>query len=172
MQKKIIFISGVHGSGKGTLANALNVKLGLKAYSASRLIKENSDYIENSKQVDAPERNQKALLKGLESIYEKKFIVDGHFCLFDLNNEVINISFDVFDVINPIAIVNVHCSVDEIYDRILKRDGIEINKKQMDILQKAENQRTVSFCNKNSIEFYQYHSGTSIDRLIKQIENL
>lgn len=172
MQKKIIFISGVHGSGKGTLAKELNVNLGLKTYSASSLIKENSDYIENSKQVDDPERNQNALLKGLKSIDEKKIVVDGHFCLFDLNNEVINISFDVFDAINPIFIVNVYCPVDEIYDRILKRDGVKINKKQMDRLQKNENQRAISFCNKNSLELYQFHSGTPTDSLVKQLESL
>lgn len=73
--KKVVFVSGVHGSGKGTLCRSLNDLSCVKSYSASDLIKNNSDYIEDSKLVDNAEKKS----SGLNSRYffsERKKVSD------------------------------------------------------------------------------------------------
>ncbi|OEG73208.1 hypothetical protein BEL05_13125 [Shewanella colwelliana] len=165
--KEIYFISGIHGVGKGTLCHQLNAELGLPIYSCSDLIKQNSGYIENSKIVTTAERNQEALIQGLRKINEKRFLLDGHFCLIGKEKGIIELDYDVFDAIAPVAVINVVCEPSVIHERLLNRDGNAINVDKLELLQLKETARAKEYCEINSISLYDYQSSNPIDLLVK-----
>lgn len=157
--KKVVFVSGVHGSGKGTLCQSLNDLLGVKSYSASDLIKNNSDYVEDSKLVDKAEKNQAALIRGLSSVKEKKFLLDGHFCLLNNNMEIITIDYAVFDAMNLSLVIFVECEPEELRRRLLMRDNTKFSVELLSSFQKAEFERAKSFCFQRNIPFVKHYSG-------------
>ncbi|EGQ9890886.1 AAA family ATPase [Vibrio cholerae] len=158
--KKIHFVAGVHGAGKGTLCSKLKESLNIPIYSCSDLIKENSDYVEETKEVTTAERNQRALLIGLAEIQDSEFLLDGHFCLVGKNQEIIQLSYDVFDEINPCSIILVSANVTEIYERLNARDGYALNKNVLYRLQSQEKQRVSEYSELKCINFHIYESGT------------
>ncbi|MDP2489656.1 ATP-binding protein [Vibrio splendidus] len=164
--KDIYFVSGIHGVGKGTLCNQLKSELGLSVYSCSELIKQNSEYVEDSKVVTTAERNQEALIRGLSKIKEDKFLLDGHFCLMGKEEEIIVLDDMVFDAISPVAVINVTCDAPIVHERLLKRDGKAISADVLRVLQVKETARAEEYCKKNSIGLFNYQSATPIATLL------
>jgi len=164
--KEIYFVSGIHGAGKGTLCAQLNSELGLPVYSCSELIKQNSEYVEDSKVVTTAERNQEALIRGLEKVKEDRLLLDGHFCLIGKEEEIIVLDDLVFDTISPVAVINVICDATIVHERLLKRDGKAISVDVLGSLQVKETSRAEEYCNKNSIGLFNYQSATPLDTLL------
>ncbi|WP_345874221.1 ATP-binding protein [Shewanella algae] len=165
--KKIYFISGVHGVGKGTLCRQLKSEIGISFYSCSDLIKQNSDYIEDGKVVTSAERNQVALIRGLSKINEEVFLLDGHFCLIGKEQSVIELDDNVFDAIGPVAVINVVCEPSIIHERLLKRDGKAIGPDMIELLQLKETERAEKYCKANSISLFNYQSPKPIEQLLE-----
>ncbi|MCM5509791.1 ATP-binding protein [Vibrio sp. SCSIO 43169] len=170
--KKIIFVCGVHGAGKGTLSRALSSNLGIRAYSASDIIKSNSSYVEDSKLVSSSNNNQLALIKGLDKITDDNLLLDGHFCLLGRDSSVLNIEYEVFDVIAPKLIIYVYTEAREIYRRLTERDGEAPNVSTISKLQEREKSRAVQFSQERDIMFVSYSSGDSAENLMKVIRNI
>ncbi|OEF21056.1 hypothetical protein A145_04935 [Vibrio splendidus 5S-101] len=164
--KEIYFVSGIHGAGKGTLCNQLESELGMPIYSCSDLIKQNSEYVEDSKVVTTAERNQEALIQGLNKIKEDKFLLDGHFCLMGKEGHIIELDDMVFDTISPVAVINVTCDPSVVYDRLLKRDLEAISSDKLNELQVKETARAEEYCKARSIGLYEYESTASIEQLV------
>ncbi|MEZ8349266.1 ATP-binding protein [Vibrio splendidus] len=164
--KEIYFVSGIHGAGKGTLCQEVNEKIGLPVYSCSDLIKQNSEYVECGKVVSTAERNQEALIHGLNKINEDKFILDGHFCLVGQNDAIIELGYEVFDAIGPVAVINVVCDPVIVHQRMLERDGSALEVSLLDKLQVNEVKRVNEFCEARSIGVYTYESGKSTESLL------
>lgn len=165
--KEIYFISGIHGVGKGTLCRQLKSELGISIYSCSDLIKQNSDYIEDGKVVTTAERNQTALIQGLNKINEERFLLDGHFCLIGKEQSIIKLDDNVFDAINPVAVINVVCEPLIIHKRLLNRDGKAIGVDMLELLQLKETARAEQYCKINSIGLFNYQSSKPIDQLLE-----
>ncbi|EGZ6889714.1 ATP-binding protein [Vibrio cholerae] len=157
--KKLVFVSGIHGSGKGTLCRSLSKISGIKSYSASDLIKNNSDYIEDSKFVDKAEKNQSALLLGISSLKDKKILLDGHFCLLNSNMEIVAIDYAVFDLMNISLVIFVECDPEEIRYRLIKRDNVIFSSDLLRDFQNMELKRARNFCFERDIPFIKYCSG-------------
>ncbi|AIU67251.1 ATP-binding protein [Vibrio coralliilyticus] len=156
---KIIFVAGVHGVGKSTLCRKLSEKFGWPHYSCSDLIKQNSDYVESSKFVSEPDKNQQALLSGISKITDATILLDGHFCLLDSEKKVINLSFNFFDEILPIAILHVTCLETEILLRLSKRDDTSMTLKLIEMLQSEESKRVRDYVShREGCELYHYQS--------------
>lgn len=170
--KNIIFICGVHGVGKGTLSRELSSILGVRAYSASDIIKSNSSYIENSKLVSSSNSNQLALIKGLQTIPDDKLLLDGHFCLLSNNSDVLDIEYEVFDAIAPQLVIYVYTDAQEISRRLLERDGIAPNVSIISKLQDREKLRAVQFSKERGIVCVSYSSGHPIENVMKFIRNI
>lgn len=122
----VIFIGGIHGSGKGTLCTQISHEIGLPHFTASELLKWNevSPDVKNKTVIDIPD-TQNRLINGLKEIKKKhqSFLLDGHFCLFNKNGIVEKIELEIFKNINPNFIVFVFSSPEVIQKRLKTRDG-------------------------------------------------
>lgn len=137
---KLVFVSGVHGVGKGHLCSLISDKTRLPIFSASTLIKnQKNSAVDVDKRVIDPEINQSYLVDALKNINtESKIIVlDGHFCLYDGAN-IIEISFDFFKSIPIFSIIVLFDDPYVIYDRLIKRDGKIFDIDAIRILQNRE----------------------------------
>jgi adenylate kinase len=121
----IIFVSGVHGVGKGYLCSQINNEINLPTFSASALIKsiKNKEIDFNKKVVDLDD-NQDHLIKAISclNVDSKHIILDGHFCLFD-GEKVIEISADIFESLPIEAIITMTDLPEKIHNRLQSRDG-------------------------------------------------
>lgn len=170
--KKIIFVCGVHGAGKGTLCRALSARLGIRTYSASDIIKSSSNYIESSKFTSSAKDNQSALIKGLNRISDNSLLLDGHFCLLSKKASIVDIDFETFHAIAPSVVIYVYASVEEIYRRLLARDGTSPSLSTITELQYREKERAIQFTQERGIIYVSYSSGDSIDELFRVIRNI
>ncbi|MFA0630604.1 ATP-binding protein [Vibrio sp. 10N.222.49.A3] len=167
---KLIFISGVHGVGKSTLCKQINKFVDIPTHSCSDIIKSNSEYVETSKFVDKAEANQKALLFGLSQFKEQQLLLDGHFCLVGKNNDIIELSYQVFDDIGPSLIINVFADSKEIHRRLLSRDENALPLELIQKLQTQESNNVHEFAKSRNIPVFDYESGSDIEPLLQLLK--
>lgn len=140
MTFEVIFISGIHGVGKGTLGEKLSSHYGFPIYSASNLIKKekNAEVDKNKVVIDA-DKNQDHLISSLSklNITSKYIFLDGHFCLQG-DKGVIEIPLNTFKGIKLSAVVLLVDDPSEISKRLHSRDNSALNSEVLHILQESE----------------------------------
>lgn len=137
----MIFISGVHAVGKGYFCNMVKDKLGIQSYSASTLISEKKHAGFNpDKLIPDIDDNQRYLLAAVDELRksEKNFILDGHFCLLNVNGEVTRISLPTFTTLNPEAIILLTEDPEIIARRRKERDGKIVSPQSIEKFQSEE----------------------------------
>lgn len=157
--KKVVFVSGVHGAGKGTLCRLIYEQLGVKSYAASDLIKSNSQYIEECKLIDSADKNQMALIQGLSTLREDKLLLDGHFCLLNKNKEIVKLDYSVFEAMELSLVVYVECKPVELRQRLMMRDGTDFSVELLRSFQNAEYEHAQNFCLDRNIPLIKFQSG-------------
>lgn len=123
--RNLIFVGGIHGVGKSTFCIKLSNDHGIKAHSASKLIalKKNETFKKN-KRIQDINSNQMYLLEALDEVESNKVcLLDGHFCLLDINGLITRIPKQTFIDISPRVIVILIDSVNEIISRLQARDS-------------------------------------------------
>jgi adenylate kinase len=123
--RRIFFLGGIHGVGKGSLCKLFSSRLNIECLTASRLInwaELNEDPI--NKSVSNIGFTQERLIVALNSYCEENgtYVLDGHFCLLDKNNEPTGIADEVFIKINPEVLLLLTAPVQIIKQRLEKRD--------------------------------------------------
>ena len=124
----VIFVGGIHGSGKGTICRLIVKQTNVSHFTASEVLNWNDIAInDKDKRVRSFTETQQRLVNGLEKIksQNKKILLDGHFCLFNSNSKVEKIEFSTFEKIAPSIIIVVTAKPLEIKERLLIRDGID-----------------------------------------------
>lgn len=126
MLNNIIFVGGIHGVGKSTICKEICNKLDINYLSASDLLKwkEVKENPNEKNVIDIPQ-TQERLIQGLQSILkdDEKYILDGHFCLFDEYFQITRIPFKTFELIKPILITVVIGDIQLINKRLSERDA-------------------------------------------------
>lgn len=125
MNAGVIFLAGIHGVGKSSLAEFLEEKLFLPTYSASSLIKlEKNKPVDSSKRVLDPTLNQDFLVKAIRNLNTDKnpIILDGHFVLLS-HDGFFDIPISTFQSLPIVAIVLKILNVVTIRQRLLLRDN-------------------------------------------------
>lgn len=136
---KIIFISGIHGSGKSTLGSNLSKALQIPCFSASELIYSAKNAISPiDKRVLNIDANQKSLLDALQSIQENLIILEGHTCLIDSQNIIKRINLSVFKALDLVCVIFVKTDVQRSAIRLHARDGYKHSIKTLNRLQNEE----------------------------------
>ncbi len=173
-QNKLIFIGGVHGVGKSSLADKMISPFGFTNISASSIIKEEGAFLEILKRVESPDENQKLLLKGLakHQKYKPRILLDGHFTLLNTKNEVTKIDINVFNSIKPNAIILKSASVDSVYDRLLKRDRVVWDKKLILSFQNMEYEHAHHIAHQLNVPFLQIKDNARSKDIFNKIESL
>lgn len=162
MYGNIIFIGGIHGVGKSTICRNSCASHSLNYLSASEVLKWNDVRLtENNKNVPDLNITQERLISGLRQVVDKKekYILDGHFCLFNLDGIVQKIPIETFRLINPIEIVVIVGSPMEIANRLVARDGKNYSHIQLDKMQEIETQYGKKVANLLEIPFAVYEQG-------------
>src|SRR5690606_39125373 len=107
MIKGIAFIGGIHGVGKSTICRNICSELNFEYLSASELLKwkEINEDAKNKKVKDIPE-TQNRLIIGLTNAVQsgKYYLLDGHYCLLNSKDEIVNVPLDTFRQMNPISL--------------------------------------------------------------------
>ncbi len=128
MKRQIIFIGGVHGVGKTTLCKKIESRFNIEHFSASNLIaKEKAEEHLRNKQVDNITENQDFLVTAINKYFKNEtwYLLDGHFCLLNKNNEISKIPYSTYEGICPSAIIVLVDEPENIYTRLNLRDSIE-----------------------------------------------
>jgi len=126
MLNNIAFIGGIHGVGKSTICRQICDEVKLEYLSASELIKwkDINEDVQNKKVKNIP-ATQDRLIIGLTNTVQKNkyYLLDGHYCLLNSENEIVNIPLDTFKSINPISLNIILGDINEIKDKLEKRDN-------------------------------------------------
>lgn len=152
IKAQIVFLGGIHGAGKTFLFNQKNCsRLDLEYISASSILK----WEKKSKRVDSIKDNQALLLQGLGKLeLNKKYLLDGHFCLLNKNKEIEKIKFEVFEKINPKSIILIYDELEVIQERLLKRDLIKYSLYELKELQDSEIESAEEIASKLKIRLH------------------
>ena len=168
---KIIFISGIHGSGKGTICNHISKKFEIPHFSCSKLLKWEEMSRRSNKNVNDFEETQNRLLNGIKSniIPERLTLLDGHFCLLNRDEKPEKIEEKTFIAINPILIGLVTEDVNTIHERLEMRDGKKYDLNILEKMQKLEYTQAEVLSKILSVPFFDLKS-TNTDELYEFIK--
>jgi adenylate kinase len=122
----VIFVGGIHGSGKTTFCHELANRTGLSHRTISEIIKEEITDLQfdATKRTSNLARNQRALIAWLDrNRTSNDWILDGHFALLDDFQNICCIDLDVFRAIAPVGIVCLNTSIEVALQRLGARDG-------------------------------------------------
>ncbi|WP_051591030.1 ATP-binding protein [Bacillus sp. UNC438CL73TsuS30] len=123
---KVIFICGIHGSGKTTLGQKLSKVFHYPFDSASNIIKKMAEQNwDNEKRVKDIDKNQNILLRGINILYsqDKFIILDGHFTLLDNEKQISYIPIEMFQNLNLSCVISCITPSEIIVERLKERDG-------------------------------------------------
>jgi adenylate kinase len=137
----VIFIGGIHGVGKSTICQHVCRELNMEYLSASEVLKwEDINEDEKNKKVEDIPFTQNRLITGLKNTLQKdkNYLLDGHYCLLNKDNEVENISLDTFTQINPRILVLILGEITDIKKRLEIRDNKLYEYKLLEHLQNSE----------------------------------
>lgn len=124
--KEILFISGGHGVGKTSFCNYLVERYKFVHFTASNLISEKTGtFFSNSKRIEGISENQDILIEAIRdiNINGKVLLLDGHFCLINLDGKVVRLPAQTFKKLSPTGIIILVDAPQNINARLKARDG-------------------------------------------------
>ncbi len=136
----IAFIGGIHGVGKSTVCQDICHQLKMKHLSASELLKwKDINDDELNKKVKDAHLTQNRLILGLKETVHKEnsYLLDGHYCLLNQENEIVKISLDTFREINPFSLNIILGEISLIRKRLESRDNKIY---EYDLLERLQNE--------------------------------
>nr|VFJ44608.1 MAG: adenylate kinase [Candidatus Kentron sp. FW]VFJ54223.1 MAG: adenylate kinase [Candidatus Kentron sp. FW] len=121
--RRIVFVAGSHGTGKGYLCEKLAPWLDAQHVVASDLIRNRRTFGE-TKAISGIDANQSILIEELKAFETTKSIVllDGHFCLYNAVFKIESLPPEVFRALNVAYAILLTCDPAVIITRLLKRD--------------------------------------------------
>lgn len=137
----MILLIGIHGSGKTSFANNLKLKYGIEYFTASSLINEKKVLMyAGNKRIKDIDNNQEILIESVDNKkrYYKNFILDGHCCLINEQGNIERIKEDYIKRLNPSRIIIIYDDIENIQNRLQKRDDVNENFDLLEILSAEE----------------------------------
>jgi len=124
----VLFLGGIHGVGKSTIAKRLASRLQVEVVSASQLIREarqGGKTWDSEKRVKAIPGNQEMLVRAFENReWNGPFVLlDGHYTLKNQYGAIEPLSPEVFAALSPVVLIVLTDKPDEIAARLKQRDG-------------------------------------------------
>ncbi|MUG99456.1 AAA family ATPase [Scytonema sp. UIC 10036] len=174
-KRKLIFVGGVHGVGKTTLCKEIESKFHVKHFSASNLIsREKQEEHLLNKLVEKIGENQDILLTAINKYFKNEnwYLLDGHFCLLNKDNEITKIPESTYDGICPNAILLLVDKPEDIYARLSSRDSIKHDLALLKYFQEQEIGYAEYISGKLNIPYLIYHLTESKNKVYTFIESL
>lgn len=145
----------------------------MKHLSASEVLKwsEVSPDPTNKLVKDIPDTQQR-LIKGLERVIEpsQKYILDGHFCLFDWSGKVNPVPIETFIKISPILLSIVICDAGIVAARLQERDNKKYDALIIEKMQKMELEHAQLVADKLNVDLIEVESRPT--ELVDKINSL
>lgn len=168
---KYIFLCGVHGVGKSTVASRLKKFIDIQTLSVSDLIRRAGKELNTSKNTDNIQQNQdlwkNELLK--LDINESILLLDGHFCLLDVAKNRTPLPFSTFEGTNMIKIIFIKNDPIIIRERLLKRDSQAYSIELLEDLQDCEQKQALKYSAENNIDLFIYEESQALSELVEFI---
>ncbi|MBD2280265.1 MAG: ATP-binding protein [Nostocales cyanobacterium LacPavin_0920_SED1_MAG_38_18] len=174
MKRQIIFVSGVHGVGKTTLCKKIASRYKIEHFSASNLIaKEKAEEHLQNKQVENITGNQDFLVTAINKYFKNEtwYLLDGHFCLLNKNNEITKIPYSTYEGICPRAIILLVDEPENIYTRLNSRDSIKHDLSLLRSFQEQEIDYAHDIKDKLNIPYIMCNPSDSEDKIYTFIED-
>lgn len=173
IKKSLIFLGGVHGSGKTTFANNILSTFGYSCTSASELIKTNSGEVNLNKATKNISNNQKILLSSIKKLKEEtyKIVIDGHFCIIDKHGIPKKIPFTVFSEMRPSCIIVADISTSQLRDNLKKRNPLQL-KMNLSEFQRMEREYAVYIAKRLNVPIIIVNTFANKKTLLNEIQNL
>lgn len=149
MGMRLIFVGGIHGVGKSSFCSKLASALGLRHFSAGALIGDRREVAQSAdKRVVNVNDNQDVLIEAVQaiSISDSPVLLDGHFCVLNLSEELTRIPTQTFERLAPIAALVIHDDVQAIQERLRNRDGRNYSLAALGAYQDAELSHARTVC--------------------------
>ncbi|EEL27605.1 hypothetical protein bcere0018_34010 [Bacillus cereus Rock1-15] len=169
-----IFLSGIHGVGKSTLATELEKKIDIKTFSVSDLIRKAGNNINvTDKNTEKILQNQEAWKNELSKLNigsSTLLLLDGHFCLLDKDRNVTALPFTTFKNTQMSKIICIKNDPQIIKERLLKRDNSEYSVALLEEFQNCELQQAMIYSHENDISLFIYDETRTLPELINFIK--
>lgn len=127
----VIFLSGVHGVGKGFLGAPAARALGMDHLTASQLIREEKGRVtwETDKRVSEVDDNQSALIRAVarRRASGRDILLDGHFVLRGPSGNLVPLAKEVFADLQLSGVILLTKDTQAIVDRLISRDGMAVS---------------------------------------------
>ncbi|WP_394508924.1 AAA family ATPase [Priestia aryabhattai] len=169
-----IFLSGIHGVGKSTLARKLKNSLDIKSLSVSDLIRKSGQPLDSSnKKTTNISGNQELWKNELNNLNLgiSKLLLDGHFCLLNEDENIISLPFSTFDDTKMVKIVFMRNKPEVIRNRLLERDKSDYPTKLLREFQDCEMKRAMEYSAENKIDLFIYDEERPLSELLNFITN-
>jgi adenylate kinase len=172
MNKNIYFIGGIHGAGKGTICKQIVEKLDIVHLTASEVLKWSDISEKENKIVQDIDLTQDLLITNLMKMIsqDKQYLLDGHYCLLNRNNEPERINMFTFSKLKPRLFIVVIEDVFKVKERLEKRDKREYDIDFLKKFQQLEIEYSEFLSNELNIPLIKIVNG-NLDNLLKFILN-
>lgn len=171
--KKIILLTGIHGVGKGYISSCIKNCIKIPIYEASRLIKQSGNVSDLNKKVCNINNNQDILYSAINNyVKENLFILDGHTCLLNKDGGIEKISFQSLYKFNIVGIIYIYDNIENIKERLYKRDKIVYDIKKLDLFQKLEYENSLALSKNLNIRLFEFKNGEDINLIINYLKEM
>lgn len=162
-EKKIIFVGGIHGVGKGTFCNDISRKFNLEHLTASEVLKWNEISDLKNKKVKDISSTQERLINNLAKIVRpnQNYLLDGHFTLLNSSGIPQKIEDETFVGINPISIILLICEASTISSRLTNRDDSRYDLRTIQKMQEMEVEHANHISKKLNIPLFEIKDNDS-----------
>lgn len=167
----MIFLCGIHGSGKSYLCSKICKLIPIKYYTASDIIRKyQGEVYENCKYISDVEANQQILIQGVSILNNtEQYILDGHFCLLNNQKQITRVPLYVFQQLNPQLIIIKMSEPEVIRNRLLIRDNCTYSLELIDKFQAEEFQYACEIAKTLGVKIVVITDDTTIDFIIDKI---
>ena len=168
----MIFLGGVHGVGKSSLCLKMHKRTGIPYYTASELIRNfNKDRMTQSKLTRNIDDNQHILLECVEQISDREFILDGHLCLLNENQQIRTIDRFIIKQLNPSLILIKTSMPNEIRKRLIERDCQDYDVELITRFQDAELNNAQEMADYLDIPMAEITDSSSLEQIYEMIRS-
>lgn len=169
-----IFLAGIHGVGKTSLANKLQKQYNISTVTVSDLIRKAGKVITNGeKETYNIKENQelwKYELKKMQDV-TPPFLLDGHFTLLDSSKNFVKLPFSTFNDVSIVKVVLLECSPEIILKRLIQRDKSSWELSTIQHFLKIEHERAIAYTQYAKIPLYICNQPDSLMELMKFIKS-
>lgn len=125
MYNNVLFVGGIHGTGKSSVCEILAEKLGFIHLSVSKIIRWKGEREYSvGKKARSPMFYQNYFVNYLKDTIDsqKKYVIDGHYCLIETNKNIYSVPYKIFEIVNPILFIVLWDFPDAIVKLLEERD--------------------------------------------------